>query len=480
MPLPHDGSQTRRGRAETISLGGDLTGDGGTDLVVGTQNSGYGYSWVVAGTSMVGAAGIVTFYDAAQITGDYSFGWGGGGIYAGLVSGPQSDVDGDGIADLLTTGTYNSYGYGLNALHTSTVTSGDWYDDSLAVFAGDSDSDYTRSGVTGDIDGDGFAEVVSGNVWDNYGNNDPDSGAVAIYSGADIQGGYYTLGDEDDYIQGDDDYDYFGWAMAVQDMDGDGYGDLLIGAPGADNGGTDRGAVYLIGGNSNLEWNNDKVSDAATWEISGAADDTYLGYYPISVQGDLDGDGTVDLALSSGSAGAAWVWWDITSVVDGDVTSAAHTFTSGGADFGASLAVADFDGDGVQDMLVGEPGNDQNGADAGAVWLYRSGSWGAAVTTASGAIWGGAAGRRARHLARRVGRSRRRRHARAPRRRPQPGRRGQQRRRGLPDRALIGRGLKGGAGLPSPPPIRPTMPPRRPPARGRRRQYAPPPPTCLG
>ncbi len=377
------------GRTETLSLGGDLTGDGGDDVAVGTQNSNYGYTWVIAGTSMVGAAGLVTSYDSAQIAGDFWY------YSAGLVTGPQSDVDGDGVADLLIAGTYASYGYGGVALHTSTVASGDFYDDSYAFFTGDSDSDYSRASASGDIDGDGLAEILIGHVYDNYstgggGNTENDSGAVSIFStpGND----YYQLGDDEDYIQGNDAYDYFGWSLSVQDVDGDGYGDILSGAPGADAGGTDRGAVYLIAGNSSLSWSNDKVEDTDTWEITGAADYSYVGREPLARQADIDGDGTVDLALSASGASAAWLWWDIAGVASGSVSGASHTFSSGGSGYGASLAVADFNGDGAPDLLVGDPGNDQNGADAGAVWIYSDASaWGAAVTTSSAVIWGGAA-----------------------------------------------------------------------------------------
>jgi hypothetical protein len=114
----------------------------------------------------------------------------------------------------------------------------------------------------------------------------------------------------------DEDGDDFGAALAVGDFNDDGYDDLAIGAPGEDlAGGADSGAVYVVYG-------SDSGLDPATGEL-----------------------------WTQGTAG----------VPGGD---------EAGDQFGFALAAGDFDGDFVDDLAIGAPGEEVSGlAGAGAVTL---------------------------------------------------------------------------------------------------------------
>lgn len=100
----------------------------------------------------------------------------------------------------------------------------------------------------GDFDGDGYADIVVGVA----GHDETDSegeGAVYLLLGSpDLADFPASLGDAFARVSGEDWYDSAGTSVAgAGDVDGDGYDDLLVGAPGY-NSSTDGGAVYLIRG----------------------------------------------------------------------------------------------------------------------------------------------------------------------------------------------------------------------------------------
>jgi hypothetical protein len=366
------------GDVGTISVGGDFDGDGVGELVTVSTNIIYGSAWVISGADWVGANGVVTDYDMASFSGQY---W---AYMISGVQGPQADATGDGVADLLVIGTYDSYGYGTAYLTDGTTVSGDlWHTDATASYTGDSTSDYTRSAVVADLNGDGTMEVITGNPYDNYtgsnnGSSTTDSGAVAVFSGKFADS--YTLDDVDYIVNGDNDDDWLGWSVQAADMDGDGYADMILGAPGYSSNGID-GAIYLIPGNASLSWGGDVIGDVATASVSGP-NNSSLGADPIPAPRDLDADGTLDLVLGDMESGNVWAF--LGGISSGVAYSAASWTVSGDqGSFGSGVGLADLDGDGMVEVAVGDPENSSNGIrGAGAVWLYNSAGSGV------GLIWG--------------------------------------------------------------------------------------------
>jgi hypothetical protein len=90
----------------------------------------------------------------------------------------------------------------------------------------------------GDVDGDGIAEVLVG-----ASGTDRDAGAAYLFVGP--LAGDYTTTDAEASFTGADPNAYAGAGVAIGDLDGDGLGEVLVGAPGDGTGGASAGAVYI-------------------------------------------------------------------------------------------------------------------------------------------------------------------------------------------------------------------------------------------
>jgi hypothetical protein len=157
------------------------------------------------------------------------------------------------------------------------------------------------------------------------------------------------------------------------DVDGDGHGDVLVGAPWASESG--KGAAYVIAGALSGAVSLDAD---ATYALYGSDDYGHFGESVAEV-GDVDGDGIHDLAIGApydNYAGRAYVVlggmppgsyeiWD-RGVME---AYASHYYSY---NFGARVLGADYNGDGLSDLFVGALAGrpSATGVVSGAVYAY--------------------------------------------------------------------------------------------------------------
>lgn len=213
--------------------------------------------------------------------------------------------------------------------------------------------------AVGDVDGDGFADAAVGASGANEGT------ALVVLGDADVA----ALAGRMVTLTGDGDGDAFGFAVAsAGDIDDDGFDDLLVTAPFADNVAEDGGLVALYFGGPAGPVEPPMV-------FAGDVDGGNLGH--ASGAGDLDGDGALDVLIAAEvgidrAGGVFLVRGPTMRQTTGPVVVPAQAdvqfTTDAGNELSRTTGPADLDGDGINDVIVAAR-REEN--EAGAVYVYR-------------------------------------------------------------------------------------------------------------
>lgn len=244
--------------------------------------------------------------------------------------------------------------------------------------------DFDGDGI-GDVDGDGITDLAVGAPLDDDGGND--RGAVWILflrQDGTVRDQQKISQREGNFNGSLDNGDQFGAAItALDDLDLDGIPDLAVGAPLDDDRGIDTGAVWILFLNADGTVRSEQKISADSGGFDGRLADGDSFGRAVANLGDLDLDGVADIAVGAPGDddgalgnGAAWILFlnQDGTVANEQKLSAAEgglaATLNGGDRFGEALANAgDIDRDGIIDLAVGAPGDDDAATDSGAVWL---------------------------------------------------------------------------------------------------------------
>jgi hypothetical protein len=390
-----------------VSGAGDVNGDGYDDLLIGAPDADpnhrhrAGQAYVVFGGPGVGAAGRVELnnLDGANgltLNGTHYIG------QAGIAVGGSGDMNGDGHADVLISAWWADPGARADAGQSYVVLGGPnvaSLDGLLLpllngsngfVINGVDIKDYSGSSVrsAGDLNGDGLSDVLIGAM-----NADPDgkrdAGEVYVVFGSAVSPGAQLElsaldGSNGFVLKGVAFYDNCGLSVSgAGDVNDDGYGDVIVGAPRARPGGDlDRGESYAVfggpevgaGGSMDLS-----ALDGANGFVLHGVNEGDLSGFAARGAGDVNGDGIDDLVIGAfnadpggrTSAGQTYVVYgrpDLGSagVMELSTLDGENGFVLNGIDVqdysgSAAAAAGDLNADGVGDLVIGAFGGDPNG-----------------------------------------------------------------------------------------------------------------------
>ncbi len=358
---------------------GDIDDDGVLDLMFGSTTALDASGALATGAVwIVGARNPLTRHGPAE---DYAlhsiYGTDEGGLMA--VMGPRAgDVTGDGIDDICIGGTDatdrdNSAlvvfagGMGLPGVLTPSAATLELQN------AMGSEPPVLLSHL--DMNADGVAELLYAD-WSGSGTWGYTGSPIYLIEPASLSGSMDLDAAASDYLFAWHSDDQPGRTMGGADLDGDGYDDLILGAPGADGG---DGLIAIYQGSSPLpNWSGfSDYSDEADLLIAGDTG-SLLGQAGHPAVCDLDDDGTQDLVVASPGAATVYVFLDIASslgtVLDLSLADIQISGESGSL-FGYALQTGDLNGDALDDLLIGAPGSDDPGSPSdswnGAVYLFE-------------------------------------------------------------------------------------------------------------
>lgn len=214
----------------------------------------------------------------------------------------------------------------------------------------------------GDVNGDGFGDVIVGAPRHDRGQ--VDEGAAFLYLGGPL--GLDTTPAR--ILEIDQAGALFGYSVAsAGDVNGDGLGDVIVGAPSFNGALVDEGRVFVFLGAA-----TNPLSTVA-WIQSGSASTLYLGTC-VSSAGDVNGDGYSDVI--GGSPPRVW-----SGSSTGLATIATWTFPTSPAGLSSGIvgSVGDINGDGISDVAVGDPYYDSISG-LGRAWVFLGSASGPSTT----------------------------------------------------------------------------------------------------
>jgi len=357
-----ESNQAFAGFGFSVASAGDVNGDGYSDVIVGAYlfdngQTDEGRAFVYHGS----ASGLSTTpnWTAESNQGNARFGWS---------AASAGDVNGDGFSDVIVgawlfdngeTNEGRAFVYHGSASGLSTTPNWTAESNQASALFGFSVAS------AGDVNGDGFSDVIVGaRLFDN---GQTDEGRAFVYHGS--ASGLSTTPNWT--AESNQAFAYFGNSVAsAGDVNGDGFSDVIVGVPLFDNGETDEGRAFVYHGSAT------GLSTTPNWT---AESNQAFALFGVSVAsaGDVNGDGFSDVIVGAHffdngetDEGRAFVYHGSASGLSTTPNWTAES-NQANAFFGVSVASAgDVNGDGFSDVIVGALLFDNGQTDEGRAFVY--------------------------------------------------------------------------------------------------------------
>ncbi|MCB9812496.1 FG-GAP repeat protein [Candidatus Nomurabacteria bacterium] len=335
---------------------GDFNADGTDDLAVGAflYSAQTGRAYLFYGGAM--ASGNASGADVT-LTGETT----GNAFGISLTTG---DFNHDGTDDLAvgasgyTTNTGRAHLFYGGAMTSKNASGAD-----VTLTGETTDNRFGYSLTTGDFNADGTDDLAVGAF--HYSSF---TGRAYLFYGGTFTASMEAATSSSIMITGDSANDDFGLSLATGDFNADGKDDLVIGAPGYDNGG-DTGRIYFYETREDYAWEIQRQSLAdglrvdplMGYEMKITGEGTGNSFASAIAMADLNHDGKDDLIVGASAydstyinVGKVYIFYN-----DGNYPARAgradHVIVGANLNalFGTSMTTGDFNGDGVLDLAVG-------------------------------------------------------------------------------------------------------------------------------
>ncbi|MCU0225909.1 MAG: integrin alpha [Acidobacteria bacterium] len=329
----------------SVATAGDVNGDGYGDVIVGAPgfNNSTGKAEVYRG-SPIGLSATPMWVDVGL----------GYGHRFGYAVAPAGDVNGDGYGDIVIGAPGYSGGQGGEGaafVYLGSATGlplpaePDWQAESQAAHPYDQQTFGAAVGTAGDVNGDGYSDIIVGDSW---------ASEAYVWHGS--AAGLGASGEPGNADWSARPKTSFGAAVGTAgDVNGDGYTDVIVGAPRATVTLAEEGQAFVYAGSAA------GLGAAALWSRVGGQANAHYGW-SVGTAGDVNGDNYADVVVGAPSFTWTYAEGGKAEVFHGSASgpSASPDWSAAGAaeaiHYGWAVATAgDVNGDGFSDVLAGAP-----------------------------------------------------------------------------------------------------------------------------
>ncbi|MGH9869038.1 MAG: FG-GAP-like repeat-containing protein [Candidatus Polarisedimenticolia bacterium] len=285
-----------------------------------------------------------------------------GGANFGISVGTAGDVNGDGFADVVV-GAYLYDNGQTNEGRAFVYHGSPTGPQATAAWTAESNEPFASFGFSvataGDVNGDGYDDVIVGATRHENGQEDEGGAWVYLGSAAGLAASAAWS------VESDLEYSRLGGSVGTAgDVNGDGYADIIVSARFFGEAQSDRGKAYVYHGSPI------GPSPVANWSVVGSQNNQQFGS-SVGTAGDVNADGYSDVIVGSSGTNSAFVFHGSATGLPGPAAWTAVN-AQAGAWFGTAAKTAgDVNGDGYSDVIVGAYSFDNGQTDEGGAFVYH-------------------------------------------------------------------------------------------------------------